>query len=275
MNYKDKLGKGFVFFILSIVSASTLYPLVFMFINSFKERTEYSLNRYGLPNEIYVGNLTELINNFFILNSFFNSAFVSIVTVTVSVSLAALASYAFAKTEFRGRKKLFFFVIAFMMVPGQVLLIPIYVMFSNMGLVNNFLSVIIVYIAMTLPFGIFLLTVNFRGIPTEVIESAKLDGATFLRIFTFIVIPMGKPAMMTLAILNFLTVWNELLLSMMLLNHETKRLLTVTVASIATRYNTNMPLMMTGLLLSILPAITIYIIFSKYLLKGITVGAVK
>jgi ABC-type glycerol-3-phosphate transport system permease component len=201
-----------------------------------------------------------------------NSVFVTGVAVTATLLIATIASFALAKVDFLGQRVLFALIVAFLLVPGQVLLIPIYLLFSRLDLINNYLSVILIYTALALPFGTFFLTSSFRAIPTELIEAARIDGASLFHAFRTIVLPIGSPSIMTLAVLSFLTMWNELLLGMMLLPDESKRLLTPTIALLLGRLLTNQPLLMAALLISSVPTILMLIVFSRYLIRGITLG---
>jgi ABC-type glycerol-3-phosphate transport system permease component len=271
-NLRTKLP---LFLILLVTAITTTYPLLFVAANAFKKEVEYYSNVYGLPHDLYLGNFALLQENLNVLRAVGNSAFVVCIGVLASTLLAALASFPIAKLRFSGKRPIFLMIISFMLIPGQVLLIPIYLLFANLGLINNYLSVILVYVVTTLPFGIFLLTSSFVAIPTEMIDSAKVDGASLLRIFRSIILPMGRPAVTTLAVLNFLTMWNELLLGMVLLPDESKRLLTPTLATLIGRLATNQPVLMAGLLISALPTVLMLIIFSRYLIKGITLGVGK
>jgi raffinose/stachyose/melibiose transport system permease protein len=271
-NLRTKLP---LFLILSVTAITTTYPLFFIAVNAFKTKVEYFSNVYGLPHDLYMGNFALLQENLNILRAVGNSAFVVCIGVFVSTLLAALASFPIAKLRFSGKRPIFLMVVSFMLIPGQVLLIPIYLLFANVGLIDNHLSVILVFVVTTLPFGVFLLTSSFVGIPTEMIDSAKVDGASLLRIFASIILPMGRPAVTTLAVLNFLSMWNELLLALVLLPDESKRLLTPTLATLIGRLATNQPVLMAGLLISALPTILMLIIFSRYLIKGITLGVGK
>jgi ABC-type glycerol-3-phosphate transport system permease component len=261
-----------IFIVLLAIAASTVYPLLFLGLNALKERTDYYANAYGLPRELYLGNFTILVENYNILRALLNSVFVTGVAVTATLLIATIASFALAKVDFVGQRVLFSLIVAFLLVPGQVLLIPIYLLFSRLDLVNNYLSVILIYTALALPFGTFFLTSSFRAIPTELIEAARIDGATLFHAFRTIVLPIGSPSIMTLAVLSFLTMWNELLLGMMLLPDESKRLLTPTIALLLGRLLTNQPLLMAALLISSVPTILMLIVFSRYLIRGITLG---
>jgi ABC-type glycerol-3-phosphate transport system permease component len=261
-----------IFLVLLAIAASTVYPLLFLALNALKERTDYYASAYGLPPELYLGNFTVLVENYNIVRALLNSVFVTGVAVTATLLIATIASFALAKVEFVGQRVLFALIVAFLLVPGQVLLIPIYLLFSRLHLVNNYLSVILIYTALALPFGTFFLTSSFRAIPTELIEAARIDGASLFHAFRTIVLPIGSPSIMTLAVLSFLTMWNELLLGMMLLPDESKRLLTPTIALLLGRLLTNQPLLMAALLISSVPTILMLIVFSRYLIRGITLG---
>jgi ABC-type glycerol-3-phosphate transport system permease component len=260
------------FLVLLAIAASTVYPLLFLALNALKERTDYYANAYGLPRELYLGNFTVLVENYNIVRALLNSVFVTGVAVTATLLIATIASFALAKVQFVGQRVLFALIVAFLLVPGQVLLIPVYLLFSRLDLVNNYLSVILIYTALALPFGTFFLTSSFRAIPTELIEAARIDGASLFHAFRTIVVPIGSPSIMTLAVLSFLTMWNELLLGMMLLPDESKRLLTPTIALLLGRLLTNQPLLMAALLISSVPTILMLIVFSRYLIQGITLG---
>jgi ABC-type glycerol-3-phosphate transport system permease component len=260
------------FLVLLAIAASTVYPLLFLALNALKERTDYYANAYGLPRELYLGNFTVLVENYNIVRALLNSVFVTGVAVTATLLIATIASFALAKVDFLGQRVLFALIVAFLLVPGQVLLIPIYLLFSRLDLINNYLSVILIYTALALPFGTFFLTSSFRAIPTELIEAARIDGASLFHAFRTIVLPIGSPSIMTLAVLSFLTMWNELLLGMMLLPDESKRLLTPTIALLLGRLLTNQPLLMAALLISSVPTILMLIVFSRYLIRGITLG---
>jgi raffinose/stachyose/melibiose transport system permease protein len=195
--------------------------------------------------------------------------------VSLTVFLAALAAFPIAKLKFRGSTLFFQFFISLLLIPGQVLLIPVYLMFARLGLVGNHLSVILMYTVINLPFAIFLLSSSFRGIPSELIEAAKIDGASLWKVFLRIIVPMGRPGLMTLAVLTFLNMWNELILALMLLPDDAKRMITPAVTTVMGRFVTNQPLLMTGLLITALPTIVILIVFSQYLVKGISLGVGK
>lgn len=261
--------------LLALVGATTLYPLYVMAVDALKSRTEYYSNVYGLPRHLFLGNFTLLMENFDILGALLRSLFVVCVAVVVSTFVASLASFALAKIPFRASNPVFFVAVALLLVPAQVLVIPVYLFFAKLQLIDNFLSVILIYVATSLPFGTFLLTSNFRAIPDELIESARIDGASMWRTFWSIVLPVGRPAVVTLVILSFLSMWNELLLALMLIPDEARRLLTPTITTLMGRYLTNQPLLMTGLLFSSIPTIIAFVVFSRHIVRGVTLGVAR
>ncbi len=264
-----------VFFLLCLVAASTLLPLAYMSMTALKDRTEYLVNPYGLPRGFYLDNVRIMVENYGFLQSFGNSVFIVGTALLISLLLGSLAAFAVAKLRFKGKRVFFLMLISLQLIPGQVLLIPIYLLFSRLQMINNYLSVILMYAVGSLPFSIFFLSASFRSIPDELIEAAKIDGASLRQIFQSIILPIGSPSILTLGILNFLSMWNELILALLLLPDEKKRTITTSVAMVVGRFTTNEPLLMTGLLLSSLPTVVVLIMFSKYLVKGISAGIGK
>ena len=272
---KKKLSQILIFIALMVIAISTIYPILFMLLCSFKQKYEYMTNVFGLPKSLYLQNYVISSEKFNIPRFTLNSSIVTVCSLFLSTLVTSMAAFGFAKLKFRGSETVLTLVIACMMVPGQVLMIPVYLMMSRLHLVNNFLSLILFYVTTSIPFATFLLTVNCRSIPDEILQSAEIDGAHHAGIYLWIIVPMMKPSIMTLIILNFLAFWNELMYSMLFLQTETTRTMTVAVATVVGRYVTNMPLLMTGLLINSVPTILVFIIFQKYISKGIAVGAIK
>jgi raffinose/stachyose/melibiose transport system permease protein len=246
-----------------------------MVINTFKSKDEYMGNMFGLPQEIFVKNYLMVFDRFDIIQLGLNSLIVTLSAIVLSLLFTSMAAFGFAKFRFKGNSMLFTLVIGCMMIPGQVLMIPVYKIMADLHLINNYLSLVLFYVATSIPFATFLLSANCRSIPYELLEAAKMDGANHFRIYRSIILPLLKPSLITLAILNFLSFWNELLYSMLFLQKGSMQTMTVAVATLMGRNTFNMPLLMTGLLINCIPVILIFIVFQRYIQKGITVGAVK
>ncbi|OGO81673.1 MAG: hypothetical protein A2Y21_03945 [Clostridiales bacterium GWC2_40_7] len=272
---KLKLQNAIVVALLALLALSTLYPILFMLLSSLKGKIEYMKNPFSLPAHVSISNYILLFKQYGVMQAIINSFFTTIVSITFTGFFGALAAFPLAKLNFKGREAVFVFITAFMMVPVAVLMIPTYVMFSNLGMINSYLSIIIFWFVIDLPYGIYMMTANFRSIPTEIIESAKIDGDNLPGIFIKIILPMGKSILVTMIIIYFMWNWNDLLMPMILLNSEKMTTLTVAVATIVGKYFSNLPLLLAGLLINSIPTIAIYLIFQKYIIKGVTVGAIK
>jgi multiple sugar transport system permease protein len=148
-------------------------------------------------------------------------------------------------------------------------------MLIGMRLLNKHIGLILVYVTLAAPFGTYLMTSYFRGIPFELVEAAQIDGANHLQILWRIMVPVARPAIVTLGIFNFLWMWNELLLSLLILQDDSVRTLMVGVATLRGQYTTNIPLLSAGLFLAATPVLIVFLVFQTQLTKGMTMGAVK
>jgi raffinose/stachyose/melibiose transport system permease protein len=162
--------------------------------------------------------------------------------------------------------------VSVMLIPSQVLIIPVYLLLSRIHLVGEFSGLILVYVATGLPFSVFFLTLIFKGIPDELIEAGRIDGAGFFRTFFSIVVPMGSSGIATLAVLQFLAMWNELLFAYILLPDNTKTLLTPALTQIGSKFVSDQPLVSAGLLVTALPPILLLVFASKYLMQSLAAG---
>ncbi len=265
-------GQWVIFAVLLVVASTIVYPLYFVIITSLRPNADYLQNPFGLPGIWTFENYARLADQYGILQAFFNSVFVSSVSVAVILVLASLAGYALAKLPVPGTKFITATFVSVMLIPGPVLIIPIYVMLARLELVGSFAGLILVYIATGLPFATFFLTLSFRGIPDEVIEAARIDGAGFFRIMWSIVRPMGSSGLATLAVLQFLGTWNELIFAYILIPKESMRLLTPQLANIGERFLTDQPLVSAGLFITASVPLILLAFASKYIMQGLQVG---
>lgn len=264
-----------IFAALSVLAFSFLYPILFMFLNSFKTKMEYRKSAFALPENWNFDNYVYMLDQFELLRYFFNTILIAAVSIAVMMTLAVFASYAFSRLPFKGRGLVYMLVISTMFIPAQVTMIPMYQMFSKMHLVNTFTGVIICNIAGGLPGAVLLLTSNFRGIPGELIEAAKIDGAGYFKVVRHIIVPMGKATIAINVILSFVGQCNDLFTPMILLQEMDKRTVMVALSSIMSKTSGDQAFQLTGLLLAVIPPLLLYICLQKYLVKGLTVGAIK
>jgi ABC-type glycerol-3-phosphate transport system permease component len=265
-----------IFLTLLAISISNLYPLFFMFLNSLKNRTDYLVNPFSIWGlTLTWDNYVTMISQFKILDLFGNTLFISFFTILFILLFGMIASFAFAKLKFPGIDLVYLLIISTMFIPVQVTIIPLYIFYSKLHLVNSYWSVILTYLGMFLPEAILLMTSSFRGIPDELLEAAELDGAGYFQKLRYIIVPMGTPAIVLTIIFYFIVTWNDLFTPMVLLQDMGKRTVMVALASLLSRYSGDPTFQFAGLVLAIIPAVFIYAIFQKYIIKGISAGSSK
>lgn len=272
-----RIGRVLIFLVLFILAVSFVYPILFMFINSLKTLKEYYYSPFTLPDlsNLQWSNFGNMISQFKILGLLKNSFIVSFFTVVGLIGLGTLASYAFAKIRFPGSRGLYLAFLVTLFVPAQVTMIPMYINFAKIGLVNNWLGVVIANWAMFLPETIMLMTANFKGIPDEIIEAATIDGCGFFGRLWNVVIPMGWPAISLTIIFFFINSWNDLFTPMIMLKSMDKRTVMVALNSLVGQFTGNPPYQFAGLVLAALPALLVYIFLQKSIVNGMSMGAIK
>ena len=274
---KTRLTKTLIFSALGVLAVSNVYPLLFVLLNSLKSRPDYLTSPFGLPNltQLAWGNYVTMISQFQILKLFRNSLIISVCTIFFLLTFGIVASYAFAKLKFIGKGVIYFLIISSMFIPVQVTIIPIYMLFSRIHLVNTYWSVILTYLGMFLSEAILLMTASFRGIPDEIIEAAELDGAGYFDVLRHVIVPMGRPAIILCVIYYFIVTWNDLFTPLILLTDMDSRTVMVALASLISRYSGDPTFQFAGLLLAAIPAILVYAIFQRYIIKGIGEGSTR
>jgi ABC-type glycerol-3-phosphate transport system permease component len=264
-----------VFLLLLALVATFLYPVFFMAVNSLKSRSEYFTNQFSMPARPSIENYATMVSQFQIFKLFRNSFYVSAGTVLLLLVVGTFASYIFAKYRFRGRAVVYVAVMVTMFIPSQVTIIPLYVLFTRLGLVNTYWSVILSYLALFLPEAILLMTANFRGIIDELLEAAEMDGCGYFQKVWHVVVPMGRAAIFLAIIFYFITAWNDLFTPMIFLQSMEKRTVMVALAALMGRYTGAPTLQLAGLLLSAVPALIVYILFQKNIIRGLSSGSIK
>lgn len=270
-----RLARAATVLALGAISVSTIYPLVFMLLSALKSKREYLLNRYGLPHEPTLANFANAWTYGDMGQYLANSAIVVCAGVLLSWVVCGLAAYALSHLQFAGRRAVFLAILGTMVIAPQVIIIPLYVTLIRCHLHDQHLGLILVYVTFATPFGTYLLTAYYRAVPAELVEAAQVDGASHPQILWRIMVPIGRPAFLTLGIFNFLWMWNELLFALLILQRDTARTLMVGVANLRGQYTTSIPLMSAGLFLAALPVLIVFFIFQSQIQKGMTMGAVK
>ncbi len=252
-----------------------LLPLYFTLITSFKTQENYSRDKFGFPDPIYTGNIQTALRGGRYFVWFKNSVILSGGAVLLSTSVAAMAAFAFARMHFRGRNSLLSIVTAMMVIPPVVMLIPLFLLLTRLKMTSTYWGAILVYAALITPFSVYLLTNFFKTIPFEIVESALLDGASSMDILVRILLPLSGPALVTLAVVNMLWVWNDLLVALVLLPQDDLRPLMVGVTVFGSRYNRDVPVAMMGMLMASIPMLIAYLAGQRYFIQGLVAGAIK
>ncbi len=257
--------------ILAFMVFLALIPFLYMIFTSFRQ--VYSAGDLNFRiQDFNLNNYKSIFNSFPFFQYFFNSTLVSAFSCFLNVMVATLAGYGFAKKEFPGREIIFFFFLATLMVPGQVIIIPIYVIMNKLNLLNT-------YIALILPtvgaFGVFLMRQFMVNIPDELIEAAKIDGCKELTLFFKIIIPLIKPVIISLTIFILISVWNDLIWPLVVVSDKSRTTLTLGLSVLQGVYRTNYGLLMAGSTLTFLPPFLMYIFFQNKFVEGIALTGIK
>jgi multiple sugar transport system permease protein len=275
---RSPAARVIVYAALGAIAVVMIAPFLWMIVTSLTPASE--LYRYPpqLPTEARFANYGEVFSRFpfgrFSLNSF---SIATLATVGTLLS-SSLAAYAFARMEFRGRRTLYWIVLATMMVPFQVTMVPVFYVIKTLGWIDSHASLIVpAYFGFGMgAFGVFMLRQFFSGVPRELEEAAILDGASRFRIYWQIMVPLALPALATLAVLTFMASWNDLLGPVLYLSSREKMTLTVGIAALqGGELAARVDLVMAGAVISIIPIVLLYMLAQRYFVAGIGAGAVK
>ncbi len=258
---------------MAVLALSCVYPIYFAVNNALKTSKGYILDRFGMVTDPTVQNFADAWGRARFSEYFVNSVLVTAGAVGLLLLLSSLVGFALAMLRFPGRRLVFVAILGALMIPIQVVLVPFYRTVEGLGLLNTRVGLVLAYTAFFLPFSIYLMTAFYRGLPRELLEAARMDGARFLEVWWHVMLPLGRPALLTLGILNTLYCWNDVLISLLVL--QDRRTLMVGIAALRGEYTTNVPLLAAGIVLAAAPIVLIYLVFQRRIVSGIAVGAVK
>lgn len=267
-------GSVVVYAVLFLVAAATLAPLVWMTAASFMSPGEANtFPPHLLPHHPTLGNYVALFTRIDLARHFLNSVGITVAATLISVVLNTMAGYAFAKLRFPGREGLFRTLTLALVIPAQVGMLPLFLLLRELGVVNTYAGVLVPYLASV--FAIFLVRQYALGVPDDLLDAARVDGAGEFRIFREIVFPVLKPILATLATFTFLSVWNDFLWPLIILSDSTKYTLPVALAGLVGEHVQDTELMMAGSVVTILPALLVFLAFQRAYVRGIMSGSVK
>ncbi|MBT2117719.1 carbohydrate ABC transporter permease [Dyella sp. LX-66] len=251
-----------------------VFPLLWMLSVSFMRPGEASALPPPLwPAHATLANYHELFERAGMGRYLLNSLAISSAITLLSLAFNLMAGYAFAKLRFAGRERLFQMLLGGLVIPAQVAMLPLFLLLKYLGLVNSYAAVVMP--AMATIFGIFLVRQYARGIPDDLLEAARIDGAGELRIFVQIVLPLLKPIMVTLAIFTFLTAWNDFMWPLIALTGQEHYTLPIALASLSREHVQDSELMMAGSVVTVLPVLVLFLALQRYYLQGLLLGSVK
>jgi multiple sugar transport system permease protein len=252
----------------------SVIPFVWMVSTSFKGPGEiFVFPPRWIPRNPTFDNYINLFQNMNFGRPFLNSVIVSLSTTFLSVLVATMAGYGFAKFHFKNKNLLFLFILGTITVPGQITMIPVFLLLSQLNLLNTYLGLILPAIANA--FNIFFMRQYIMGIPDELIEAAKMDGAHEGWIFFRVILPLARPAMAAITIFTFTGAWNSFLWPLILATDESMYTLPVAVSVLQGQYGENIAMQMAGSVIVILPLIIVFLFTQRYFIKGITFTGMK
>jgi ABC-type glycerol-3-phosphate transport system permease component len=261
--------------ILIFFSVVALYPVYYMTVTAFKTRQGWLHDQFGLPIPFTFQNMIDAMNKGNIPLWFGNSLIVTIASLVASTIVSALAAFALTRFHFAGRSFFYNSMIGLMVIPPAVLILPLFVLMVNIGLINTLPSVIIIYSGLLIPFSVYLLVSFFRSLPGELFDAAAIDGCTNLDIFLRITMPLSTPALVTLIVVNALFVWNELFVALVFLQDESVKTLMPGLTLFKGHFTNNEPLIMAGSLIATIPMVLLYLFGQRLFVEGLVAGAVK
>ncbi len=261
---------GFLF----VMAVAMILPFLWMISTSFKTPAEiFVLPPRWIPKDPTIENYRELFASIKFGRPFINTVIVASSITFFSLLVSSMAGYAFAKFRFKGRDKLFFLILATLMVPGQMTIIPVFLLLRQLGLLNTYAGLILPGVASA--FNIFFMRQFIMSIPNELIEAAKIDGAKESFIYFCIILPLSKPALTTIAIFTFTGSWNSFLWPLIIAQDERMYTLPVAVSVLAGQYGENLGIQMAGSCIVIAPILVFFLFVQRYFIKGIALTGLK
>jgi raffinose/stachyose/melibiose transport system permease protein len=253
----------------------SIMPLIWMWQAALVPSNKLNVDPFAIPTSLTLDNIkrawtTGKMNVYMI-----NSILVAIPRVLGVLLLSSLAGYAFGKLKFKGRDKIFSFMMFGMMIPIQAMVIPLYYNLQQMGLINTRLAMVIPYFGLSMPFAVFMMRAFFRDLPDALIESATIDGCNEFTTFLYIMAPLIKPALSALLVFEFMWSWNDMFLPMLVVYNDTSRTLPLGLMFFFGKYTADHSLIAAGVTICTLPIVIVYTLFQKNFIEGVTAGAVK
>ncbi|MGI8846992.1 MAG: carbohydrate ABC transporter permease [Candidatus Dormibacteria bacterium] len=279
LRLRRRLGRVVFNIVLGLIALFWLVPTFGLMLTSLRPGQSYFSDGWWTvftkPTQLTLENYKGILSNGTIVGSLFTTVAISIPATILVVVTSALAAYSLVFGRWRGRDWVFIVIVALMVVPLQMALIPVSSLYRVLGLFGNILGVILFHAAFGLPFGIFLMRNFYTGIPRDLLEAARIDGAGEWTLFRRVVMPLGFPAMASLAIFQFIWVWNDLLVSLVFLGSSPNQPVTVALFSQLRQFGNNIDIISPAAFLSMVVPLIVFFAFQRYFVRGVLAGAVK
>jgi raffinose/stachyose/melibiose transport system permease protein len=267
--------KALIHILLTVLCVINILPILWMVISSFKTEQDFSTNPLGLPKHWNFSNYADAWKVAHLGTYFWNSVIVTAGAIVLTVLLGALTSFFLSRFEFRIRGWLYGLFIVGMTIPIHATLVPIFIIMKKIGLMNTHMALVLPYTAFHLSMKICILVGFMKEFPKDIEESAVMDGGSIFRIFFSIILPMTRPALATVIIINFINNWNEFLFALVLINKAALKTLPLGLANFAGTETTFQTLQMAALTMALIPLVVFFLAMEKQLVQGMTSGAVK
>ena len=271
----NNIQKIIIFSILIIWALVNIFPLGVMVVSGFKSTREIFLSPFSFPSKWSFDSYKEAwtVANFSVY--FKNSIIVTVISISFTLFISSMAAYVLARFEFPGRRAIYLFILAGLVLPVRLAILPIFLLIRNMGLNNTLFSLFIVYTAGGISFSTFLLTNFFKTIPMDIEDAARIDGASYFRVYWKIHLPLLRPALATVTVFNFIRVWNDFFFPLIFINDNAKKTIPLGIQNFFGEYAIKWDLLFAGLNIAVIPIIIFFIILSKQFIGGLTEGAIK
>lgn len=274
-NFLKIISQTLVNLFMIAFSITCIFPLIWMFYSSLKTKQEFVLDIISLPKVLHFDNYVAAIKIGKMHLYFGNSLFNSVVSVIFIIVIGFIVAYFLSRYNFKGRNIIYVLFLFGMLVPVHSLLIPIFIQFKVLGLLDKRFTLLLPYIAFGFPMAIFLFESFIKSTPVEIEEAAYLDGSSTSTVIFRIIFPICRPVLSTTLILSFLNSWNEFPFALILLKKQSLKTIPIGLSNFNGQYTVNYPQLMAAMVIAVLPVIIMYLLFSKRVIEGMTAGSVK
>lgn len=273
---KTRIGARSLQYVIAYLFALlAIYPLLLMVASSFKTTVQIYTDPIGLPDSLSFGNYVKLWETVPFADFLRNSIVVSTVSVCLILLTSSLAAFYLARFSFRWNGLLYFFFLLGLMIPIKLGIVPLFLLMKELGLLNSLWSLILLYTGSGIPLSVFILTGFVRTLPVELEEAARIDGCNHFQVFWKILLPLVRPALGTVMIINFIQTWNDFFFPLIFIQKDALKTIPVGMLTLFGEYEADWGLLFAGLTLSALPMISVFLLASKQFMEGLTAGAVK